>query len=322
MPPKGISEALAQGLFSTSSAWKLERLRELNLQFPMDGTGMVIVILDTAIDHRCPAFLHKNIPVFNCLPHIPVASTEHGNVCAAVAAGFSWNIPPAVVPSGVAPGAQLIVYRIAEGGQSCNEAVLTALNDIKVGIESGTQIDVVSISYDLNEQNEEEIRWKIKELTEKGVVFVAAAGNRGCYQAHASIPACFDNVISVGALDRNGFPSRFNARGRIDVYAPGEDIPLPSTQDTFKGTSFAAPAIGGLVSLLKQCANHIGPPASNHIHQVEILRDIFKRHMITKSDDGQVDVFDPVRFFLRVIDKPNLLNEIIQEHLNFQDMEQ
>ena len=318
MPPKGISEALAQGIFSTSSAWKLERLRKRGL----DGTGMVIVILDTDIDRGCPAFLHKRIPVINCLPNMPVASTEHGNVCAAVAAGSSWNIPSDAVPSGVAPGAQLIVYRIAENGHSYNEAVLTALNDIKVGIESGTQIDVVSISYDLNEDNEEEIRWKIKELTEKGVVFVAAAGNRGRYQARASIPACFDNVISVGALDRNGFPSRFNACGRIDVCAPGEDIPLPSTQDTFWGTSFAAPAVGGLVSLLKQCANHVGPPASNHIHQVEILRDIFKRHMMTKSDDGQVNIFDPVGFFRRVIDNPNLLKEIVQEHLNFQDMEQ
>ena len=319
MPPKGISEALAQGIFSTSYAWKLERLRKQNL----DGSGTVIAILDTAIDCSCPAFLHKNISVIDCLPHEAVVSNEHGNVCAAVAVGSSYNTPSGDVPSGVAPGAQLIVYRIAEDGYSYNEAVLTALNNIQVNIESGIQIDVVSISYDLNEDNKEEIRWKIKGLTEKGVVFVAAAGNRGRYQARASIPACFDSVVSIGALDKDGFPSRFNARGRIDVYAPGENIPMPSiTQGTFLGTSFATPAVGGLVLLLKQCTNHIGPPASNHIHQVEILRDIFQRHMITKSDDGQVDVFDPVGFFLRVIDNPNLLNEIVQEHLDFQDMEQ
>ena len=316
-----ISEALAQSIFSTSYAWKLERLRERNL----DGTGTVIVILDTAVDLRCPAFLHKNPPVtvFDCLQHLQPPSTMHGSVCAAVAVGSSYNTPSAVVPSGVAPGARLIVYRIAESEHSYNEAVLRALDDLKVKIESGTQIDVVSISYDLNEDSKEEIRWKIKGLTEKGVVFVAAAGNRGCYQAHASIPARFDSVISVGALDKNGFPSRFNARGRIDVYAPGEDIPMPSlTQGTFRGTSFAAPAVGGLVLLLKQCANHAGLPASNHIHQVEILREIFQKHMITKSDDGQVDVFDPVGFFLHVIDNPNLLNEIVQEHLNLQHMEQ
>jgi len=235
LPPKG--NTLAQAIFSTSYAWELERLRERGL----DGTGTVFAILDTAIDRGHPAFLQKkNIPeIFNFLEHHPIASTEHGNVCAAVAVGSSYNTPSTNVPSGVAPGAQLIVYRVAEDGCSCNNAVLRALDDIKVKTESGIQIDVVSISYDLNEDNEEEIRWKIKELTEKCVVFVAAAGNRGCYQPRASIPACFDSVISVGALDTYGDRSRFNPGGRIDVYAPGEDIPTPSsTSDTFRGDFF------------------------------------------------------------------------------------
>ena len=139
LQPKGISEALAQGIFSTSSAWALERLRKQGL----DGTGTVIVILDTAIDLSCPAFLQKNIRVIDCLPHCPIASTEHGSVCAAVAVGSSYNTLSTNVPSGVAPGAQLIVYRVAEGGYSYNNAVLRALDDIKVKTESGTQIDVV-----------------------------------------------------------------------------------------------------------------------------------------------------------------------------------
>ena len=317
LPPKGNSEALAQAIFSTSSAWKLERLRKRGL----DGTGTVIVILDTAIDLSCPAFHQKDIPFLDYLEHCPIASTEHGTVCAAVAVGS----PSTEVPSGVAPCAQLIVCRVAEGGYSCNEAVLRVLDDmIKAMTDNGTQIDVVSISYDLNEDQEEEIRWKIKQLTEKGVVFVAGAGNRGRYQPRASIPACFDSVISVGALDRNGRPSSFNACGRIDVYAPGEDIPTPSsTSDIFKGTSFAAPAVGGLVLLLKQWAKEVGPPASDHIHQVKILRSIFNKNMITKSYDGQVDIFDPVGFFLRMIDNRVLLNKIIQKHLamDCEDME-
>ena len=220
---KGNSEALAQGIFATLSAWKLERLRKRGL----DGTGTVIVILDTAVDLCCPAFLHKSIIEVNCPPAVDVFhpaflqrnilvvnclqnkqsasdSTEHGSVSAAVAAGSSYKTQSTVVPSGVAPGSQLIVYRVADSERPYNEAVLKALDDLKVKVEGGIQIDVVSISYDLNKHNEEEIHWKIKELTEKGVVFVAAAGNRGCHQAYASIPACFDCVISVDALDRIG----------------------------------------------------------------------------------------------------------------------
>ena len=319
-PRKGISEKLAQGIFSTSSAWKLERLKKHGL----DGSGTVIVILDTAIDFSCPAFLHKSILDFDYLPQVPKASNEHGSVCAAIAVGSSYCTTSSItVPDGVAPGAQLIVYRIAEGDYCYNEAVVAALDDIKLKVESGTQIDVVSISYDLCEDSREEIHKRIKSLTEEGVVFVAAAGNRGRYQAHASIPARFDFVISVGALDRNGFPSPFNACGRIDVFAPGEDIPGPSSSSIlFWGTSFATPAVTGLVSLLKQCANKVGPPARENIHRVTILRHIFKEHMIVRSDSGQVDVFDPVGFFLNVIDTPNLLNEIVKQHMGIEDMEQ
>ena len=43
---------------------------------------------------------------------------------------------------------------------------------------------------------------KIRALKDNGVVVVAAAGNRARFQPHASVPAIFDNVISVGALMR------------------------------------------------------------------------------------------------------------------------
>ena len=94
-------------------------------------------------------------------------------------------------------------------------------------------------------------------------------------------------------------------------------------QDTLTSyKQYATPAVSGLVALLKQCSNKVGPPANNNIHHVAILRTIFNKHMITKSDSGLVDVFDPVKFFLRVIDEPNILNEIVKQHLNqVEDME-
>lgn len=312
--PKGISENLALGTFSASFAWNLEKLKNQGL----DGTGTVMVILDTAIDLNCPAYRHKNIPVIDCLPQLPITSIDHGSVCASVAVGLSCPSTPTTpaFASGVAPGAKLIIYRIAEGGFCYNEAILTALGDIKKKIESGTAVDVVSISYDLSEDCAEEIHGKIKSLTEDRVVFVAAVGNRGRFQPHASIPACFrDCVISVGALDKDGYDSRFNARGHIDVSAPGEKITIPLSSSKFKGTSFATPAIGGLVLLLKQCANLVGPPASDNIHRVEVLRSIFAKHMTTKSDSGEV-LLDPAGFLQRVLNNPSLLKEIVAEHMD------
>ena len=308
-----LSENLALSTFSASSAWNLEILKNRGL----NGTGTVIAILDTTIDLTHPAFQQQNIRIIDKLPGLPVTSIEHGSICASVAVGASYQTSPTTtVPSGVAPGAQLIMYRVAEGMHCYDEAILAALDDMREKIVSGTQIDVVSISYNLEEDNAREIHRKIKLLTEKGVAFVAAAGNRGRFQPHASIPANFEDcVISAGSLDKYGYASRFTACGRVDVSAPGENIPTPLSSGTYEGTSFAAPAIGGLVLLLKQCANLAGAPARDNIHHVRVLKSIFSKDMITVSDSGD-EIFYPVGFFQDVLDNRNLLNKIVMEHLD------
>jgi energy-coupling factor transporter ATP-binding protein EcfA2 len=319
LPLKGptVYDNLAQNTFSASFAWNLETLhncRVFGSNQRLNGSGTIIAILDTAIDPDCPAFLQKST-IINKLPRVPVVSIEHGSVCASVAVGSSYQISPTtVVPSGVAPGAQLIMYRVAEGKYCCDEAILAALDDIKEKIKGGIQVDVVSISYNLKEDNAEEIHEKIRALTRMHVVFVAAGGNRGKYQSHAPIPACFEDcVISVGALDKDGYESRFTSWGRIDVSAPGENIPTPLSSSKCEGTSFATPAIGGLVLLLKQCAKACGLPASEGIHDVHILRNIFTNHMTTLSRGEKL--LDPGKFFKLVLSNSNLLNEIVREHL-------
>ena len=326
-----ISIALSCSSFSVSTAWELKRLDNVKL----NGSETVIVILDTTIDSSFPSFMNKEIvgikigksfPTFtgreifviDCLPHnIPVTSNIHGTICSAVAVGSSPDMTTAgVIHRGVAPDARLIVYRIAEGECCYSEAILNALQDIQSKVENDIlQVDVVSISYDCDESCEQQIYDRIKILTEMGITFVAAAGNRGHYQPRASIPARFDSVLSVGALDRNGKMSPFTSKGKVDVYAPGEDIEFPSTEGKFWGTSFATPAVGGLVLLLKQWANIIGPPAVENIHRVEILRKIFSKDMVVKSDGGDVDIFDPVGFFMNVRNNPTILNDIVQKYL-------
>ena len=342
-----LSRALSCSTFSVSDAWHLKRLDSIGL----NGTGTVVAILDTAIFQNFPSFTGKKILnitinesfpsftgeeilVIDCLPHVPATSNEHGTLCSAIAVGSQCDTISGVVPRGVAPGARLIVYRIAEGDNYFpTEAILGALDDILNRLNSGIQIDVVSISYhyDVNDHQLKVFQEKIKILTEMGITFVAAAGNRGNYQALACIPARFDSVISVGALNKNGKRSSLTPQVKIDVYAPGDDLKFPTTDNIFWGTSYATPAVAGLVLLLKQWANHVGSPAKEIIHRVEILRKIFKQDMFMKSDsidnhidplepnvksdsDGSIRVFDPVEFFMSMKDNPTMLNDIIQKY--------
>ena len=293
----------------------------------LDGSGTVIAILDTTIDNSyfttTQKFLH--IELYDFLKNVPVSSRNHGTICSAVAVGSPYVTSSGVsIPRGVAPGAHLVVYRIADKGNGDTNAILNALEDIK--LKGSMKVDVVSISYDLDEKYEVEIRSKIGELTELGIIFVAAAGNRGYYQSQACIPACFDNVISVGALDVNGRRASYTPPVELDAYAPGE-------YQGCKGTSFAAPAVAGLVLLLKQWANHVGSPAKEYINRVDILRKIFTEDMFVKSDgteklvdtsqptvkkdsDGSILMFQPVDFFMNMKDHPEKLNNTIQKHLD------
>ena len=319
-----LSRALSFACRSVSEAWHLRRLDSICLgDNTLDGTGTLIAILDTAIDQEFPSFTGKEISIIDCLPDVPVASCVHGTICSAVAVGLQNNS----TPRGVAPCAQLIVYRIAEGENASIKAIIDALDDIQNKLENGTRIDVVSISYDCDENSKDTLCNKIEQLTEMGVTFVAAAGNRGQYQARTCIPACFNNVISVGALNRYGEKASFTPPVKIDVYAPGEDIEFPTIGYKFWGTSYATPAVAGLVLLLKQWANHVesstrentessAMTARENINRVDVLREIFKKEMLVKSDSGDTDVFEPVEFFMRMKDNPTMLNGIVQKCLD------
>ena len=97
------------------------------------------------------------------------------------------------------------------------------------------------------------VHQRVMQMSRKGVVFVAAAGNGGP-GAPPAYPAAYSEVIAVTAVDarRRNYPHA-NRGGYIDVAAPGVGIwtALPENKEgKLSGTSFATPfvtAIGAAI---------------------------------------------------------------------------
>lgn len=101
---------------------------------------------------------------------------------------------------------------------------------------------------------------------DKGSVVVAAAGNDGC--DCMIYPARYDITLSVGATDSSGAKASFSSFGNtLDIAAPGDGITSSSYDDTNattlygtgSGTSYAAPVISGLLSVLKGQSPNLTP---------------------------------------------------------------
>lgn len=118
--------------------------------------------------------------------------------------------------------------------------------------------DVLNMSFGLSVYTDDEkktVKQAIDYAASKGVIIVAGVGNSG--DETLNFPAGFDNVIGVGAVDKDGSVANYsNHNQSVFVTAPGTKIMTasnesPDTYSLHSGTSFSSPQVAALAGAAK-----------------------------------------------------------------------
>lgn len=247
-----------------------------------EGVGVVIGLVDTGVDSSHPALSHGVQTLRSLVPGTPPTAGGPVNWGAAEfaraahgthVAGIICAAPGAGGPSGVAPKAGVISYRVFPdnpGGPKPAENYVV-IDAIRAAIEDGCHI--INLSIEGPSLKEDGVRSAIADAWNQGVICVAAAGNG--WGLPVSYPAALQQCVAVTALGRIGafpavpafqahitnersdvdpdvFLAAFSNYGpRVQFIAPGHAIvsTFPGNQWWFQsGTSMAAPFVSGVLA--------------------------------------------------------------------------
>lgn len=209
----------------------------------------------------------------NQLEIIQGANPGHGTHCAGnvAAAGFNGK-----GIAGVAPKVSIMSLRfITEKGQG---TTADAIKAIRYAVDNGAKILSNSWGSEGDDPEDEAGNKALKETIQysqdKGVLFIAAAGNghqgigyNNDTDAKPAVPASYshDNIISVAAIDAQNKLGGFSNWGKktVDLAAPGVKVFSTTVESkysdvvldyfgfkaTWDGTSMAAPHVAGAAAL-------------------------------------------------------------------------
>ena len=283
MPVKLIPQ-VAGGVPTPGEPWGLDVVGATQSQFT--GAGVCVAVLDTGIDADHPAFtgLIRNDNYEDFTNTGLTDKSGHGTHCAGII--FGRDVSGQRI--GVAPGvSNVIIAKVADNDtltstEQLEKALLWALGKGANIIAMSVGLDFLGHARKLKASNMPEEAAIALALTDyrdyaqyfdllmtrmvspgrigRSALVVAAAGNESHadgnppYRVAATLPATAMEVVSVGALGREGGMLHLApfSNERANICAPGVGIlsAMPGgTLGTMTGTSQAAPHVAGVAAL-------------------------------------------------------------------------
>jgi len=264
------------------SAFRLESMKVIKATnasstFNVNGTDINISIVDSGIfnhtEFQYPNRIIKqkcycNVEPGNCCPDgtseddNATDDESHGTNCAGIAAGKGDGHG-----HGVATNASLIAVKVlnATGWGSDSDVIA----GIDWSVENGANVISLSLGSPLGglQCYDFTLSEVVDNVTKRGVVVVAAAGNNVSPAQTIATPACAKRVVTVGNTNDDDTIYSSSSRGptkdnrtKPDLTAPGVSIDSTSLNDGYipmTGTSQATPHVAGVAALVIQRFNQI-----------------------------------------------------------------
>lgn len=209
------------------------------------GQGVMVAVIDTAIDETHPELAGAIADVFDAIGEGQSRPELHGTEIAGI-------LRSRAKLTGVAPDAKLLsvrAFRRSDVAGPAQSTSLRLLKGIDWAFDTGARVMNMSFTGPLDPL----LEGIVTAATEKGVIFVAAAGNDGP-EAPPVYPAAYPKVIAVTATDsKDRLYAKANHGDYIAIAAPGVDIVVPALKGRYglsSGTSMAAAHVSGVVALL------------------------------------------------------------------------
>ncbi len=218
-------------------------------QKTLTGQGVMVAIADSGINAH-PEFNGKNIQGQDFTLSPSIADVKgHGTGIAGIigARGVQFT--------GIAPDAQIVVYKIDDGSRMISpQAATAAINTVLTYNKEhpDQKIAVVNLSYGIHGGGDKNLTTAINAAYDSGVAIICPAGNLGFPGVH--YPASLGTTIAVGALAANKQQAYANSSygPEVDFIAPGENVYLPSNEGGYmlmSGTSIATGFIAAAAAL-------------------------------------------------------------------------
>ena len=148
-----------------------------------------------------------------------------------------------------AQGAIIIPFDVTSSISPSYVSASYVCHAIEDAVDAGAKIINMSIIFDTDPMNVQNVSSAIGYAYNNGVTLVAGSGNSGSNTL--GYPSSDSRVISVGSISQSNVRSNVSSYGaNLAIVAPGENIDLPALQTTTSGSSFTSAQASGVAALL------------------------------------------------------------------------